>query len=88
MKKKKRQDESLLHDAKEEKLAVDGKIVETLPNGLFRVQIPTGHVILAHVSGKMRIRFIRLITGDRVRVEISPYDLQRGRIIYRLTEKE
>jgi len=88
MKKKKRWEEPPQEETKEEKLAVDGTIVETLPNGLFRVQIPTGHVILAHVSGKMRIRFIRLITGDRVRVEISPYDLARGRIIYRLSEKE
>lgn len=75
-------------DAKEEKLVVEGRIVETLPNGMFRVEIPGGHRILAYVAGKMRIHFVRLLTGDRVRVELSTFDLSRGRITYRLSEKE
>ncbi|NIM05554.1 MAG: translation initiation factor IF-1 [Armatimonadetes bacterium] len=64
-------------------LEVEGVVVETLPNAMFRVESDQGHKILAHVSGKMRMYFIRILSGDRVRVEVSPYDLTRGRIIYR-----
>jgi translation initiation factor IF-1 len=63
---------------------VEGKVVEALPNAMFRVELPNGHRILAHASGKMRINFIRVLPGDRVKVEISPYDLNRGRITRRL----
>jgi translation initiation factor IF-1 len=68
---------------KEEPIVVEGKVVEALPNAMFRVEIEGGHTILAHVSGKMRMNFIRILPGDEVRVELSPYDLSRGRIIYR-----
>jgi translation initiation factor IF-1 len=73
---------------KEGKLVVDGVIVETLPNGYFRVQLDMGPVVLAYVSGKMRIHYVRLLRGDRVRVELSTYDPSRGRIIYRLGKLE
>jgi translation initiation factor IF-1 len=69
--------------AKEEKIEVDGKVLEALPNAMFRVEIEGGHLILAHISGKMRMNYIRILPGDTVRVEMSPYDLNRGRIIYR-----
>ncbi len=69
--------------AKEEKIEVDGKVLESLPNAMFKVQIDGGHQILAHISGKMRMHYIRILTGDKVKVELSPYDLTRGRIIYR-----
>ena len=69
--------------AKEEPIEVEGKILETLPNAMFRVELENGHKILAHVSGKMRMYFIRILPGDTVKVELSPYDLTRGRIIYR-----
>ena len=69
--------------AKEEKIEVEGKVLESLPNAMFRVEIEGGHVILAHISGKMRMHYIRILTGDKVKVELSPYDLTRGRIIYR-----
>jgi len=69
--------------AKEEAIQVDGKVIEPLPNANFRVELNNGHKILAHVSGKMRMNFIRILPGDRVTVELSPYDLTRGRIIYR-----
>lgn len=69
--------------AKEEKIEVEGKVLESLPNAMFRVAIEGGHVILAHISGKMRMHYIRILTGDTVRVEMSPYDLTRGRITYR-----
>jgi len=69
--------------AKEELIAVEGEIVEALPNATFRVKLDNGHIILAHVSGKMRMHFIRILPGDRVNVELSPYDLTRGRITYR-----
>ncbi|MDI3472110.1 MAG: translation initiation factor [Thermotogaceae bacterium] len=68
---------------KEETIKLEGKIVEALPNAMFRVELDNGFKILAHVSGKMRKNFIRLVLGDRVVVELSPYDLTRGRIIYR-----
>ncbi len=69
--------------AKEELIAVEGEIVEALPNATFKVKLENGHVVLAHVSGKMRMHFIRILPGDRVKLELSPYDLSRGRITYR-----
>lgn len=68
---------------KEEKIEVEGKIVEALPNAMFRVEIPGNRVILAHISGKMRVHYIKILPGDTVKVELSPYDLSRGRITYR-----
>ncbi len=68
---------------KEEPIQVEGKIVETLPNAMFRVELANGHRILAHISGKMRMHYIKLLPGDQVVVELSPYDLSRGRIIRR-----
>lgn len=68
---------------KEEAIVLEGTVVETLANTKFRIQIESGHQILAHISGKMRRNYIRIIPGDRVTVEVSPYDLTRGRIIYR-----
>ena len=68
---------------KEEPIVVEGEIVETLPNAKFRVKLDNGHIMMAHVSGKMRMYFIRIVPGDRVTVEMSPYDLDRGRIIKR-----
>lgn len=70
--------------AKEERLEFEGTVVESLPNAMFRVEIEGGHIILAYVSGKMRTRFIRILPGDKVKLEISPYDLTKGRITYRL----
>tara|TARA_B100000315_G_C14442727_1_gene525446 strand:+ start:19 stop:237 length:219 start_codon:yes stop_codon:yes gene_type:complete len=69
--------------AKEELIQVEGEILEALPNAMFRVKLDNGHLVLAHVSGKMRMHFIRILPGDRVKVELSPYDLTRGRITYR-----
>ncbi len=69
--------------AKEEPIKVDGKVLETLPNAMFKVELENGHVLLAHISGKMRMHFIKILPGDTVSVEISPYDLSRGRITYR-----
>ncbi len=69
--------------AKEETIQVEGKVIEPLPNAMFRVELDNGHKILAHVSGKMRMHFIRILPGDKVTVELSPYDLSRGRIVYR-----
>ncbi len=68
---------------KEDAIEVEGKVVEPLPNAMFRVELPNGHRVLAHVSGKIRMHFIRILPGDRVTVELSPYDLSRGRIVYR-----
>lgn len=68
---------------KEEAIEVEGTIIETLPNAMFRVELDNGHKVLAHVSGKMRMNFIRILPGDKVVVELSPYDLSRGRIIFR-----
>ena len=65
------------------KIEVDGTVTEALPNTMFRVKLDNGHEILAHISGKMRMYYIRIYLGDRVRVELSPYDLTRGRIVYR-----
>jgi len=69
--------------AKEDVIEVQGVVRETLPNAMFRVQLDNGHKILAHISGKMRMHFIRILPGDKVTVELSPYDLTRGRITYR-----
>ncbi|MBU0634605.1 MAG: translation initiation factor IF-1 [Candidatus Omnitrophica bacterium] len=69
--------------AKEAGIQVEGKILETLPNAMFKVELENGHRVLAHVSGKMRMHFIRILPGDKVTLELSPYDLTRGRIIYR-----
>ncbi len=69
--------------AKEEAIEIDGEVVEALANTQFRVKLENGHQVLAHVSGKMRKNFIRIVPGDRVIVEVSPYDLNRGRIIFR-----
>jgi translation initiation factor IF-1 len=68
---------------KEEKIEMEGKILESLPNAFFRVEMEGGHRVLAHISGKMRMHYIKILPGDKVRVELSPYDLSRGRIIYR-----
>ena len=69
--------------AKEEAISVEGTVTEALPNAMFRVELENGHNILAHVSGKMRMHFIRILPGDKVTVELSPYDLTHGRITYR-----
>jgi translation initiation factor IF-1 len=69
--------------AKEEAIEVDGRVIEPLPNAMFRVELENGHRVLAHISGKMRMHFIKILPGDRVTVELSPYDLTRGRIVYR-----
>lgn len=69
--------------AKEELIETEGVVLEALPNAMFRVQLDNGHKVLAHVSGKMRMHFIRILPGDRVKLELSPYDLTRGRITYR-----
>ena len=68
---------------KEEPIEVEGTILEALPNAMFRVELENGHRVLAHVSGKMRMHFIRILPGDKVKLELSPYDLTKGRIIYR-----
>ena len=69
---------------KKESIEVEGKVVESLPNAVFWVELPNGHKVLAHISGKMRLHYIRILPGDRVLIELSPYDLNRGRITYRL----
>jgi len=68
---------------KEDAIEVTGTVVETLPNAMFRVELENGHRVLAHISGKMRLHFIKILPGDKVTVELSPYDLNRGRIVYR-----
>ncbi|MBL7081620.1 MAG: translation initiation factor IF-1 [Candidatus Omnitrophica bacterium] len=68
---------------KEELIETEGKVIETLPNAVFRVELENGHIVTAHVCGKMRMHFIRILPGDKVRLELSPYDLNRGRITYR-----
>jgi translation initiation factor IF-1 len=68
---------------KEEVITVEGTVVETLPNAMFRVELDNGHRVLAHISGKMRMHFIKILPGDKVSLELSPYDLTRGRIVYR-----
>ena len=69
--------------AKEESLEMEGTVLETLPNTTFRVELENGHVITAHISGKMRKNYIRILTGDKVKVEMTPYDLSKGRITFR-----
>jgi len=69
--------------AKEEAIEVEGVVIETLPNAMFRVELKNGHCVLSHISGRMRKHFIKILPGDNVVVELSPYDLNRGRIIYR-----
>ncbi len=68
---------------KEETIEIEGTILEALPNAMFRVELDNGHKILGHISGKMRMHYIKILPGDKVKVEVSPYDLSRGRIIYR-----
>ncbi|NIR88113.1 MAG: translation initiation factor IF-1 [Gammaproteobacteria bacterium] len=69
--------------AKEDHIEMQGKVIETLPNTTFRVELENGHVVTAHISGKMRKHYIRILTGDTVTVELTPYDLTKGRIVYR-----
>ncbi len=69
---------------KEKGIVLEGTVLEALPNAMFKVQLETGHEVLAHVSGKMRMHFIKILPGDKVKVELSPYDLTRGRIIFRI----
>jgi translation initiation factor IF-1 len=69
--------------AKEDQIEMEGTVVETLPNTMFRVELENGHVVTAHISGKMRKHYIRILTGDNVTVEMTPYDLTKGRITYR-----
>jgi translation initiation factor IF-1 len=68
---------------KEEGIQIEGTVIETLPNAMFKVELDNGHKVLAHISGKMRMHYIRILPGDRVLVELSPYDLTRGRVVYR-----
>ena len=70
--------------AKEEAIEVEGTVTEVLPNARFRVELENGHKVLAHISGKMRMHYIRILTGDKVKMELSPYDLTKGRITYRM----
>jgi translation initiation factor IF-1 len=69
--------------AKKETIEVEGVVVESLPNAMFHVELANGHKVLAHISGKMRVNYIRILPGDRVLIELSPYDLNRGRVTYR-----
>jgi translation initiation factor IF-1 len=69
--------------AKEEAIEMEGTVIETLPNTMFRVELENGHVVIAHISGKMRKHYIRILTGDKVTVQLTPYDLTKGRITYR-----
>ncbi|OGT84232.1 MAG: translation initiation factor IF-1 [Gammaproteobacteria bacterium RIFCSPLOWO2_02_FULL_61_13] len=69
--------------AKEDQIEMEGTVIETLPNTMFRVELDNGHTVTAHISGKMRKHYIRILTGDRVTVEMTPYDLSKGRITYR-----
>ena len=70
--------------AKEDHIEMEGKVIETLPNTMFRVELENGHVVTAHISGKMRKHYIRILTGDKVVVQLTPYDLTKGRIVYRV----
>jgi translation initiation factor IF-1 len=74
--------------AKEDTIEVNGTVVEPLPNAMFKVKLENDHVILCHISGKMRMFYIKILPGDQVRVELSPYDLTRGRIIYRFKDRQ
>lgn len=69
--------------AKDDHIELEGRVIETLPNTMFRVELENGHVVTAHISGRMRKNYIRILTGDKVRVEMSPYDLSKGRITFR-----
>ena len=73
---------------KNDKIEVEGNVIEALPNAMFRVKLDTGGEVLAHISGKMRVNFIKILLGDRVKVEISKYDLSRGRIIFRMDSRK
>ena len=75
--------ESILAQPKEDAIVLEGTILESLPNAMFRVELENGHKVLAHISGKMRMHYIRILPGDKVQVELTPYDLTRGRITYR-----
>ncbi len=75
--------ESTLAKPKEDAIVLEGTVIEPLPNAMFRVELENGHKVLAHISGKMRMHYIRILPGDRVQVELTPYDLTRGRITYR-----
>ena len=70
--------------AKEDQIEMEGKVIDTLPNTMFRVELENGHVVSAHISGKMRKHYIRILTGDSVKVEMTPYDLSKGRITFRM----
>ncbi len=70
--------------AKEDQIEMEGKVIETLPNAMFRVELENGHIVTAHISGKMRKHYIRILTGDTVKVEMTPYDLTKGRITFRM----
>jgi translation initiation factor IF-1 len=70
--------------AKEDVIEMEGKVLETLPNTMFRVELDNGHIVTAHISGRMRKNYIRILTGDKVKVELTPYDLSKGRITYRM----
>jgi translation initiation factor IF-1 len=70
--------------AKEDQIEMEGKVIETLPNTMFRVELENGHIVTAHISGKMRKHYIRILTGDKVKVEMTPYDLTKGRITFRM----
>jgi len=72
---------------KEDHIEMDGVVLETLPNTIFRVQLENGHIIIAHISGKLRKNYIRILTGDKVKVELTPYDLSKGRIVFRKSDK-
>ena len=69
--------------AKDDVIVIDGKVVEALPNAMFRVELDNGHIVLCHISGKMRMHYIKILPGDRIKVEMSPYDLSKGRITFR-----
>mgnify|MGYP000448171450 CR=1 FL=1 len=70
--------------AKEDVIEMEGRVLETLPNTMFRVELDNGHIVTAHISGRMRKNYIRILTGDKVKVELTPYDLSKGRITYRM----
>ena len=74
----------LIKMAKEDQIEMDGKVIDTLPNTMFRVELENGHIVTAHISGKMRKHYIRILTGDKVKVEMTPYDLSKGRITFRM----
>ena len=76
-------EEQLLVTKRDDAIELEGTVVEPLPNAMFRVELENGHKVLAHISGKMRMHFIKILPGDKVTVELSPYDLTRGRIVYR-----